>query len=216
MHPIADCREFCEPLAMRKAGRLPSLAAAALAGALLAVGCGSEAGSPSPSSEPGSTRSQQATGSTDSAGSSTRSSTEATTTGQSEPNQVYFSSPSRNIWCSLGDGGARCDVAERDWSVPKPESCDFDYGYGAEVVENDVPAVVEGGREIIPAVSAGKGSLLCGSDSLIGNGRPLAYGMSRRASPNGTVVCESREDGITCRNGKGHGFTVSKQRYRLF
>lgn len=196
----------------------PGIAAAALAFALASAGCGSQAGSPERQADGSGTSTGSGTTTAQSTSSSeaTRSATEPTTTRQDEVKQASFSSPTRNIWCVVSDSDARCDVAERDWSVSEPANCDFDYGYGATVVEEDRPAVVENGREIIPAESASRGSLLCGSDTLIGNGSPLGYGESRRASPNGKVVCESRRDGVTCRNSRGHGFTVSKQRYVLF
>ena len=43
--------------------------------------------------------------------------------------------------------------------------------------------------------------------------RVLAYGRSWHA---GGITCTSRRTGLTCRNRDGHGFFVSRERWRLF
>lgn len=46
-----------------------------------------------------------------------------------------FQSPSGNIGCYIGPEGARCDIAEREWSAPRPADCpsQVDAGQGLEV-----------------------------------------------------------------------------------
>ena len=41
----------------------------------------------------------------------------------------------------------------------------------------------------------------------------LPYGTTRRFGP---FTCNSRTTGLTCRNPAGHGFSVSRQRQRVF
>ena len=114
----------------------------------------------------------------------------ATTTSQ-------FYSPSHNIACSLGPEGAICDTLERSWtpSVPKPPSCDFDWGPRVGVGES------------------GPGEFVCASDSLHGGSyRALPYGSELK---RGGITCASEEAGVTCVNEGGGGFFVSKQTARL-
>ena len=113
---------------------------------------------------------------------------------------ISFQSPSHNIGCIVGSSsGARCDIRHRDWSPPtRPKSCPSftDYGQGLEV-----------GRQ-------GRGRVVCAGDTALTNGRALAYGHSHSV---GRYTCTSRASGMTCRNRRsGHGFTIAKQRYRLF
>lgn len=41
----------------------------------------------------------------------------------------------------------------------------------------------------------------------------LAYGHTRRF---GRIACTSRPTGLTCRNADGHGFTLARERQRIF
>jgi hypothetical protein len=43
--------------------------------------------------------------------------------------------------------------------------------------------------------------------------RVLAYGRTRSA---GGISCSSRTTGLTCRNRSGHGFFLSRERWRTF
>lgn len=108
-----------------------------------------------------------------------------------------FRSPTGNIGCVAFGGGVRCDIRDRDWSPPPaPASCMLDYGQGLSV-----------GR-------AGRGSLVCAGDTTLNpQAKALAYGT---ASRNGDVICVSREEGMACTNPDGHGFFLSRQRYRAF
>jgi hypothetical protein len=106
-----------------------------------------------------------------------------------------FSSPSRNIGCYLARDGVRCDIAKRTWSPPrKPASCHLDYGQGI-------------------ALTA-RARFVCAGDTALGAKRTLAYGHTIRA---GHYSCTSSATGMTCRNRvTGHGFTLARQRYRIF
>lgn len=110
-----------------------------------------------------------------------------------------FRSPSGNIGCYVDtSAGARCDIAERDWTVSRPAGCpsDMDFGQGLIVTRR------------------GRGHVVCAGDTALGAGKILAYGRSVSA---GRYTCTSRTSGVTCRNGKsGHGFFISRASYRLF
>lgn len=111
-----------------------------------------------------------------------------------------FVTPSRNIACIGDSGEVRCDLKQHTFRAPaKPRACQLAWG--------DSYAV---GRR-------GRGHGVCHGDTAIpGRGeraRVLGYGKSIRV---GRVVCTSRTAGLTCRNPGGHGFTISKQRLRLF
>jgi len=120
-----------------------------------------------------------------------------------EPTRVVhlqsFRSPSGNIGCVMFEGGARCDIRDRDWSPPpRPARCpeQVDFGQGL--------AVSHGGRA----------SFVCAGDTALDpSGTPLAYG---EVSEVGGTECISRRAGVTCANHAGHGFFVSIQSYKLF
>ena len=124
---------------------------------------------------------------------------------------VSFHTPSRNIYCAYApsfEGYApsiRCDIRVRQWRPPrKPASCSVDYGQGLSLT-----AVPKPGQK-----GAGRASVVCAGDTVLGlRGPALAYG-SRFA--RGGIACLSRVTGLTCRNAAGHGFFLSRQRYRLF
>jgi uncharacterized protein DUF6636 len=111
----------------------------------------------------------------------------------------YFETPSHNIGCYLSAHDVRCDIRERDWNPPpEPKSCikiGLDYGQGLVVGQN-------------------RAEFVCAGDTALGGPGLLGYGHSAR---RGSIYCISRTAGITCRNaGNGHGFFLSRARYRLF
>jgi len=110
---------------------------------------------------------------------------------------VSFQSPSRNIGCYLAPGQARCDALKREWTIPKPRGCpaDLDYGFGATLT------------------SRGRGRSVCAGDSALSSGSILRYGKS--ISRFG-FTCTSSTAGMRCRNRAGHGFFLSRQRYKLY
>jgi hypothetical protein len=111
----------------------------------------------------------------------------------------YFQTPSHNIGCYVSAHDARCDIRERDWSPPpEPKSCikiGLDYGQGLVVGPN-------------------RAEIVCAGDTTLGGPGLLGYGHSTR---RGSISCLSRPAGITCRNDDtGHGFFLSRARYRIF
>jgi hypothetical protein len=113
---------------------------------------------------------------------------------------VQFRTPSANIGC-VGETAraanfVRCDIASRSWSPPRrPASCRLDWGQGLALDRR------------------GRSSWVCAGDTALNRGRILAYGARRVI---GGITCVSRTSGLTCTNQDGHGFTLSRQRYRRF
>jgi uncharacterized protein DUF6636 len=107
--------------------------------------------------------------------------------------------PSGNIGCQLDVNFVRCDIRDRDWpQPPKPAGCpaDSDWGQGVEMD------------------AEGEGQIVCAGDTALDEGAPvLDYGASDQS---GSITCQSETAGVTCRNGSGHGFFLSKQSYRFF
>ena len=111
---------------------------------------------------------------------------------------TQFQSPSGNIGCAIGrQGGVRCDIRNRDWSPPpRPASCMLDWGFGLTLERR------------------GRARFVCAGDTVLGQGRRLAYGESIR---RGRFRCVSRQTGMRCVNRRnGHGFVLSRQRARRF
>jgi uncharacterized protein DUF6636 len=108
-----------------------------------------------------------------------------------------FASPSGNISCLMDATSVRCDIARSDWRIVKrPKGCQGDFGQGLEV-----------GRR------SKRGEVVCAGDSALGARRILVYGRSITA---GSLRCTSRSTGMTCRNGLGHGFILSRESFWLF
>jgi hypothetical protein len=109
-----------------------------------------------------------------------------------------FRSPSGNIGCIIKPGYVRCDIAERTWSPPpKPADCEWDYGQGISLTSGE------------PA------QFICAGDTTQArDAAPLPYGESITAE---SMRCDSAESGIACRDAEsGHGFSISREAYRLF
>ena len=111
-----------------------------------------------------------------------------------------FKTPSKNIGCgylAAFDGNPaslRCDI--RSGLVPKPSrKCELDWT----------------GLEVGPT---GRARAVCAGDTAYDPSfRVLAYG---KAWMRGGIRCFSRKTGVTCTNRAGHGFFLSRQRWRLF
>jgi hypothetical protein len=115
--------------------------------------------------------------------------------------QEGFRSPSGNIHCQFiaidGDVVIRCDLRQVSNRLPRPRSCDLDWGQAFEI----------SGR-------ATRGTPLCYGDTVQDNRLPvLPYGRSwQRAG----LTCISEQSGVSCRNARGHGFTLSRAAQRVF
>ncbi len=114
---------------------------------------------------------------------------------------VEFRSPTGNIQCAIYSDAqgtsARCDMSALTPSyTTRPAGCEFDWGSSFAV--NDT----------------GKGMLACVSDAIVGQGAGvLPYG---EAVSLGGISCVSAMTGMTCTNGEGHGFQISKAKQRLY
>lgn len=108
-----------------------------------------------------------------------------------------FVSPTGNVSCMIDADWARCDIIDHDWSPPpRPADCEFDYGQGISLAPGE------------------QADFVCAGDTAFGPDEVLPYGESITA---GVLQCESAESGITCRDVQtGHGFSISRQAYRLF
>jgi hypothetical protein len=115
----------------------------------------------------------------------------------------YFVTPSHKIICAWGAGDTqsrpwlRCDVGfTLNPRPPRPKSCDLDWAYGLSMA------------------SVGRASPICAGDSVFHGWKPvLAYGETWRRRG---FTCHSRAIGLTCRNTQGHGFFLSRERWRVF
>jgi hypothetical protein len=116
--------------------------------------------------------------------------------------QEGFRSPTGNIHCQFfaidGDAVIRCDLRQVSTrSLPRPRSCDLEWGQAFEI----------SGR-------ATRGTPLCYGDTAQDDRLPvLPYGQSwQRAG----LTCISEQSGVSCRNARGHGFTLSRAAQRVF
>jgi hypothetical protein len=116
--------------------------------------------------------------------------------------QEGFRSPTGNIHCQYfaidGDAVIRCDLRQVSTrSFPRPRNCDLDFGQAFEI----------SGR-------ATRGAPLCHGDTVQDERLPvLPYGQTwQRAG----LTCLSEQSGVTCRNARGHGFTVARAAQRVF
>jgi hypothetical protein len=116
-----------------------------------------------------------------------------------------FQTPSHNIACSMFDShssGAfvRCDIADRDWSLPhKPSS------QGCKELDFEGDVMV---------TASGRGHFICAGDTQLRQGPVLHYGHHKTV---GRFTCSVSTKGVTCRNGRTHhGFFYSKESYRFF
>jgi hypothetical protein len=114
---------------------------------------------------------------------------------------VTFQTPSKGIGCeyrhAAGQADAlRCDVADVADPPKRPASCEQDYG------------------SAFGLAPTGRGRRLCAGDTIRDpKAKVLAYGRTRTVGP---FTCVSRTTGLTCRNGAGHGFTLSRAHQKLF
>jgi hypothetical protein len=118
---------------------------------------------------------------------------------------AYFETPSRNIACGwFADPDKpvqtylQCEIGSLLNPRPKrPASCDVDWAYG------------------LTLTSTGRTAVLCAGDTIRRQGRRavLSYGTTWRKRG---FTCRSESVGLTCRNTAGHGFFLSRERWRTF
>jgi hypothetical protein len=126
--------------------------------------------------------------------------TSTSTASTATVNIATFKSPSGNIGCMIIDGGARCDIRQRNWSPPpRPSNC---------------PNIVDFGQGL--AVNAsGSGRFVCAGDTVMDpSAQVLPYNTDTVV---GDLSCASATNGMTCTNtSTGHGFFIAIQGYRIF
>ncbi|MCV9937910.1 hypothetical protein OIU35_16265 [Boseaceae bacterium BT-24-1] len=137
----------------------------------------------------------------------------------SAQNSAGFRSPSGNIHCRYledADGAAlRCDILRTDTRPPRrPRDCELDYG-NAFVVQAESPP---SRRLPSPSEMRAKGPpamRICHGDTVADPSSPvLAYGANW---VQGGFICSvSAELGISCRNARGAGFRLSRNRQELY
>ncbi len=106
--------------------------------------------------------------------------------------------PSRNIGCIFSQSPryVRCDVRSGlKPAPPRPRGCDLDWAYGLEMTPVSRPKT------------------FCAGDTALAQGPVLAYGAKLRIEG---FTCVSQRTGLRCANRAGHGFVLSRQRWRRF
>jgi len=112
-----------------------------------------------------------------------------------------FQTPSRNIVCGGYTGSQpawlRCDISSGLRPKPsRPKGCEFDFA------------------GTLTLTAKGRAAIGCVSDAVLPNptkAHVLAYGKTWRYGP---FKCRSTRKGLTCRNLKGHGFFLSRERWK--
>jgi hypothetical protein len=111
-----------------------------------------------------------------------------------------FQMPSRNIGCGYASASSgvgaylRCDVLSG--LNPKPRrNCMLDWTG-------------------LSLSASGRGRPNCAGDTIYSRSAPvLRYGRTWKRGP---FTCTSRRTGVTCRNSRGHGFFLARDRWRVF
>jgi len=177
------------------------IAIPALAAVLALAGCGGGDSTTVINQTTTVTESSSTTSSTTSTDDSTSTETTTATEGADEAGPVVslkaFQSPSGNIACVMTGKSARCDIAEKDWSAPRPADC---------------PSQVDSGQGLT-LNATGPAQVVCAGDTVLNPQAPtLDYGAT---SQIGAIVCASMESGISCTNSSGGSFTLSRESYDL-
>ena len=92
----------------------------------------------------------------------------------------------------------RCEIVSKlNPMPPKAKSCGFDWGNG-----------------FLLTTAAKKAEVLCVGDMIYSPNYPkLSYGKTWKK--NG-FTCKATSDGLNCRNGKGNGFFLSIEKWKVF
>ena len=110
---------------------------------------------------------------------------------------VSFETPSGNIVCGLSPEAVQCEIFRKSYtpSVPKPPSCNLDYGHRVSVG------------------AYGPSEFVCYGDSMSGIAeQTLDYGREIR---RGRISCLSEEAGLVCETVSGTGFALSADAAKL-
>lgn len=108
-----------------------------------------------------------------------------------------FALPSGNVVCTIGDGQARCDIAQAAYDrADAPEGCDAGWALAMQVTASGAQAMCAGDRQMPETTIS------------------LAYGESTRV---GGFSCATSPQGVACReDASGHGFWLRSEAYVLF
>ena len=110
-----------------------------------------------------------------------------------------FRTPSGNIECAVGTGEAPSDVtcAIHDFSgvpnVPRPSSCRAPWGHLYQMTET------------------GRVEMLCGGPGPKNTAPGVDVAGYGQTATWGRLWCTSERTGLTCQNGDGHGFLLSRR-----
>lgn len=109
-----------------------------------------------------------------------------------------FRTPTGNVQCLFFDiSSVRCSIATVSNRLPnRPADCELEWGHDF--------GLHAGSRE---------GERLCVGDTIAEDYPVLPYGESAR---HGAIVCRSARKGVTCINGDGAGFELSRSLQRVF
>ena len=176
---------------------------AALAALALVAGCGGSDKKQSTASTP----SKTSTGTLPSVASSgktkrARAKPKAAPAGEriATGTSYFFATPSGKIGCGVfrDPTTLRCDTKyETSFSRSGHTCTEGDYGHAFEVGES------------------GAGKAICAGDTVLSatDTHTIPYGRTWLLGP---FSCTSRTTGLTCRNGQGHGLSLSKEKQALF
>lgn len=115
-----------------------------------------------------------------------------------------FSTPSRNIECTVGLGETSadimCTIHERNGppAMPQPAHCAGPWGHHFTLLERGFVQMTCGGP---------------GSKNTASNVELAPYGETGRF---GDITCLSERTGFQCRNADGHGFFLSRASQYVF
>ena len=109
-----------------------------------------------------------------------------------------FKSPTGNIHCQYFEPEMRCDIMQISSPVPpRPRDCDLEWG-----------------RAFAVTIGSRSGIRLCYGDTVMDDRLPvLPYGNVWRRDG---ITCVSEQTGVTCTNGPGHGFSISRAVQQVF
>jgi hypothetical protein len=124
--------------------------------------------------------------------------------GASAQSQPGFKMPSNNVYCIIEQGAdgqsasdLRCDLQQTSSRRPPPGDCPLSWGDAFSIT-------ADGDR----------GRLVCHGDTTKNDDLPvLPYG--EHWDQDG-YSCKSETSGVTCVNGAGHGFMLSRAVQRVF
>ena len=101
---------------------------------------------------------------------------------------LAFQIGAKTIACLMTSTEVRCDIRNHAWKPANPGHCDADQSPGMRVNTKGV-------------------AYTCSDRPLLGHGPVLAHNTVVR---NGGFVCTMVTTQVTCLNGSGHGFTLSR------